>query len=181
MIQETVPSRELSRKPIVDEQWLREQYVRQARTLASIATELDMSPTTLTRHLRAVGIELRPRGGRRAVSRTELESVPPLIRPALTDRRCWGRLQRFREAVEHRTLAEASRQLGTARSVLYTQFAALERDLGVQLYIRPRRGESFRPTKAGQAVMDALTDSEGARPGGNTIETGIPPASRQNP
>ncbi|WP_326611412.1 TniQ family protein (plasmid) [Streptomyces scopuliridis] len=176
-----IASREPSRKPIVDEQWLREQYIRQARTLASIATELDMSPTTLTRHLRAMGIALRPRGGRRAVSQLELDSVPPLIRPALTDRRCWGRLQRFREAMKHRTLAEASRQLGTTRSVLYTQFAALEGDLGVQLYIRPRRGESLRPTKAGQAVMDALTDSEGARPGGNTIETGILPASRQNP
>ncbi|WP_442785688.1 hypothetical protein [Actinacidiphila sp. DG2A-62] len=55
----------------------------------------------------------------------------------------------------------------------------MEGDLGVQLYIRPRRGGSLRPTKAGQAVMDALTDSEGARPGGNTIETGIPPASRR--
>jgi hypothetical protein len=117
-------------------------------TLASIATELDMSPTTLTRRLRAMGIALRPRGGRRAVSQSELDSVPPLISPALTDRRCWGRLQRFREAVEHRT---------------------------------PRRGESLCPTKAGQAVMDALTDSERTRPGGNTIETGIPPAFRQNP
>lgn len=49
------------------------------------------------------------------------------------------------------------------------------------LHVPARQGESLRPTKAGQAVMDALTDSEGARPGGNTIETGIPPASRQNP
>ncbi|KOG29361.1 hypothetical protein ADK37_37310 [Streptomyces resistomycificus] len=48
-----------------------------------------------------------------------------------------------------------------------------------------RHGCSRLRWPALEAVMDALTDIEGARPGGNTIETGIPlasspPALRQN-
>ncbi|MEV6400553.1 hypothetical protein AB0M39_38225 [Streptomyces sp. NPDC051907] len=44
------------------------------------------------------------------------------------------------------------------------QPVAHTRTARLRILRRPRRGESLRPTKAGQAVMDALTDSEGAEP-----------------
>ncbi|MFE1957457.1 TniQ family protein [Streptomyces sp. NPDC059479] len=149
-------SRESPRAKHIDEQWFRDQYLRRARSLASIAAELGVSDTHVGRHARAMGIELRPRGGHHIMSPAELDVLPPFLRPALTDRRCWGRLQRFQQAIQHRTITEAASRLGTRQAVLSNQVARLEEDLGTQLYIRPHRGGCLRPTLDGQAVLDAL-------------------------
>jgi len=52
-----IPSR-TGRQPQfhVDIEWLREQYETERRTAASIARELDCSPTTIRRHLRSAGL-----------------------------------------------------------------------------------------------------------------------------
>ncbi|NJP42973.1 TniQ family protein [Actinacidiphila epipremni] len=147
-------SRKSPRANHIDEQWLRDQYLRQARSLASIAAELGMSDTHLGRRARAMGIELRPRGGHHIVSPAGLDALPPFLKPALTDRRGWGRLQRFRHAMEHRTITEAAFHLGIRQAVLSDQIARLEKDLGAPLYIRPHRGESLRPTPIGLVVLD---------------------------
>jgi hypothetical protein len=142
-------------KPI-DEQWLRDQYIRQARSLASIAAGLGTSDTHVGRHARAMGIELRTRGGHHVLGSAQLDALPSLLRPALTDRRGLDRLHRFRQAMEYRTITEAADHLGTRQAVLSNQIARLEKDLGTQLYIRPHRGESLRTTPAGQMVLEAL-------------------------
>lgn len=146
----------------IDEHWLRKQYLHHARSLAEIAEELGTSSSHVGRHARAAGIELRPRGAR-AASLTLLEKVPPFLRPAVTDRHGWGRLLRFREAMQHRTIAEAARHVGTSQAVVSAQVTRLERDLGTVLYVRPRPGRSLRPTQAGYEVLEALTDIEAPR------------------
>ncbi|WP_443048583.1 TniQ family protein [Streptomyces sp. NBC_00272] len=147
------------RNPI-DEAWLREQYLHHARSLADIAGELGMSSTHVGRRALAMGIELRPRGGHHAVSPALLEKVPLFLRPALTDQRCWGRLLRFREAMQHRTIAEAAHCLGARQAVLSAQITRLERDLGTALYVRARPGGSLRPTQVGCEVLEALAAIE---------------------
>lgn len=149
-------SREPSHAKPIDEQWLRDQYIRHARSLVSIAAELGTSATRVGRHARAMGIELRPRGGHHVVSSAEIAVLPSFLRPAMTDRRCWDRLKRYRQAMEHRTITEAAHHLGTRQAILSNQIARLEKDLNAQLYIRPHRGESLRPTPAGQILLQAL-------------------------
>ncbi|MFG2586486.1 helix-turn-helix domain-containing protein [Streptomyces malaysiensis] len=105
--------------------------------MASIAAELGTSATHVGRQAKAMGIELRPGGGHHAVSPAELDALSAFLRPALTDRRCWSRLHRFRQAMQHRTITEAATHLGIRQAVLSHQIARLEKDLGAQLYIRP--------------------------------------------
>ena len=51
-----------------DPVWLREQYETHQRTIGQIARIAGCSETTANRHLRAAGIDLRPRGGRHTSS-----------------------------------------------------------------------------------------------------------------
>ncbi|MFI0977987.1 TniQ family protein [Streptomyces sp. NPDC021093] len=140
----------------INEEWLGEQYGNHGRSLADIAAELKISPTEVGRRARALGIELRPPGGRQIMGPAELASVPAILRPALADRRSWDRLHRFQEAMKHRTVTEAAGQLGLRQAVLSLQISRLEADLGFRLHTRPRRGEALQVTSDGQAVLEAL-------------------------
>lgn len=89
--------------------------------------------------------------------------VPRRPRPALPLGHSNG--ESYRRAEFGVTRAQAYRLLDVARAT-------------------PRSTAWSPPVPA--CLVDALTDSEGARPGGNPIETGVPtapspPASRQNP
>lgn len=63
IVQAGSPVRPAHRPPRqLDDNWLRDQYVLQHRTLRQIATDVGCGPSTISRHLRALNIPLRARG-----------------------------------------------------------------------------------------------------------------------
>src|SRR5215510_4578394 len=75
------------------------------------------------------------------------------------------RLEYFLAVVEHGQVTSAASALRVAQPSLSQAIKALERDLGVQLFIRD--GRSLRPTRAGEALIEparrVLGDLDAAR------------------
>jgi hypothetical protein len=152
-----IPLRRAHRRPhpLVDRDWLHEQYVTEGRTLDDIAAECGMSSATMCRQAQKHGIPVRPRGGRRDRANLQAKNVPPLLRPALTDSGGWKRLQRFAAATRYRSLARATQQLGLGHLTVHIQ--RLETDLDTQLVIRGQPGGgAMQLTDAGQQVLAAV-------------------------
>jgi molybdenum-dependent DNA-binding transcriptional regulator ModE len=152
-----IPLRRAHRRPhpLVDRDWLHEQYVTQGRTLVDIAAECGMSSVAMCRQAKKHGIPVRSRGGRRGGVILVAKNVPPLLRPALTDSGGWKRLERFAAAAQFPTLMSARRQLGLGQLGGHVQ--RLETDLDTQLVIRGQPGGgAMQLTDAGQQVLAAV-------------------------
>jgi hypothetical protein len=154
---EVRPGRE---RRTVERDWLVEQYEQRRRTLPEIASAIGMSTNRLRVLAVDYGIALRPRGGasHQASLRIEKEArtAPSALQPALNGPHGLERLRRFAALSSHDTFTAAAAALGTTQTVLTSQIARLEQDLGEQLLIRAERGAPMRPTPAGHAVLDAL-------------------------
>ncbi|MFF8595193.1 LysR family transcriptional regulator [Streptomyces sp. NPDC015220] len=103
-----------------------------------------MSTANMARWAHTHNIPLRPRGGARhdTALRTadEADTLPVILRKALTGLFAWQRLSRFVAARSYPTLADAARHLGIHQSALVTEINRLERDLGQALFERAERG-----------------------------------------
>lgn len=145
----------IDRTPDIDKHWLCTQYLTHGRSLEDIAHELGIRAYHVGRRAQEHGITLRPPQARTNTSHQH--TYPAILTPAVRSYGGWQRLLRFREAMKHRTLAEAATALGAARQNLYPQIARLERELGQQLCARPRGpGQRITPTPFGQSVLDAI-------------------------
>jgi molybdenum-dependent DNA-binding transcriptional regulator ModE len=152
-----IPLRRAHRRahPLVDRDWLHEQYVTEGRTLFGIAAECGMSSATMCRQAKKHGIPVRSRGGRHGGVNPVAKNVPPLLRPALTDSGGWKRLERFAAAAQYHSLMSASRQLGLGQLGCHIQ--RLETDLDTQLVFRGQPGGgAMQLTDAGQQVLAAV-------------------------
>jgi hypothetical protein len=145
--------------PIVDRNWLYEQYVTQGRTLSDIARECGMSSSVMCRQAKKHRIPLRPHGRPRGHITLVARQVPPLLRPALTGGRGWERLERFAAAAQYPSLRSAALQLGLGQIGGHIQ--RLETDLDTELLIRARPGgRAMRLTDAGRQVLAAVRTAQ---------------------
>jgi hypothetical protein len=145
----------VDRTPDIDKRWLRTQYLTHRRSLEDIAQELGIRAHHVGRRAQEYGIPLR-----RPQARTDTSNqhtYPAILAPATQNYGGWQRLLRFREAMKHRTIAEAASSLGIARQNLYPQISRIERELGQKLCTRPRGpGQRIALTPFGQLVLDAI-------------------------
>jgi hypothetical protein len=124
------------RRIVVDEHWLREQYLVKRRSFPDIAAECGASEMTVTRCAREYGIPARPPG---------IASHPQMITklaPTLHGdiRRAvegglhgWQRLHRFREVMAFPTVHAAANALAINQATLVRQLERLETDIGAAL------------------------------------------------
>jgi molybdenum-dependent DNA-binding transcriptional regulator ModE/transposase len=137
----------------LDPDWFTSQYVTRRKTLGDISREVHISPHALARYAHHLGITPR-RGG--AGHRNPLHDigtpadVPPPIWAAFQRSGGHHRIRRFLTIIKHPSLAQASRQLSTSPSVLSTQIAQLEHDLGTQLITRNPGHRGFTVTAEGR-------------------------------
>jgi molybdenum-dependent DNA-binding transcriptional regulator ModE len=160
----------------IDPDWLTSQYLTAHRTLADIAREVQITPSALARYARQLGITPR-RGG--TSHRNPLSDIgepagfPPAIWAAFQRSGGHQRARRFLTVITHPSLSQASRQLGTSPSVISTQIAQLEHDLGTQLITRNPGHRGFTVTAEGRrfardarrllSQIDKAADSRKAR------------------
>jgi DNA-binding transcriptional LysR family regulator len=146
----------IDRTPDIDERWLRTEYLTHGRSLEDIAQQRGIRANDVGRRAQEYGIPLRPPKARKPPDAIS-DHCPAILLNAMQSYGGWQRLLRFREAMKHRTLAEAAAALGLAKQNLYPQISRLERELGQQLCTRPRAaGQHVAPTQFGQSVLDAI-------------------------
>ncbi|MFG2329836.1 LysR family transcriptional regulator [Streptomyces sp. NPDC048604] len=108
---------------------------------------------------------LRPRGGasHQTALRTadEAETLPAILRKALTSPYARQRLSRFLAARSYPTLTDAARDLGIHQSTLVIQINRLEADLGEPLFERAERGRAMKLTPFGEKVIAAIRTMPG--------------------
>jgi len=147
------------RRKVVDEQWLREQYIIKRRSFPDIATQCGVSEMTVTRYARQYGIPSRPQG---VVSHphmvTKLDStIHRDIRRAVEGGlHGWQRLRRFLAITTFPTVDDAANHLSVDQSTLVRQIQRLEQDIGAPLFTRATRAQPMRLTRRGTALLRAL-------------------------
>ncbi len=155
-----IPVRQAHVRPLeIDKAWLREQYVKRARSMPDIAAELDVHANTVTREAVRHGIPLRPGGVDSHPDRLQQLSakIPEDIRKAATDGiGGWQRLLRFRIAMTYPCLRLGAEAMATTIPSLVRQFCRLEATIGAPLYQRGHRGRELRPTERGVALIRGL-------------------------
>ncbi|MCA4997909.1 TniQ family protein [Tsukamurella tyrosinosolvens] len=156
----TIPSAERV-KVTVDRDWLREQYIDRCRTLPDIAQELGMSTSNLARWARRHHVPLRPRGGgSHAANLTSDDGqLTPRqwVRIAVTNETTRERLELFRHAAGHPTIASAARQLHMAPAALRYRIKTLERASGHAFIIPAEHDRKMKVTPYGLSVLAALS------------------------
>ncbi|WP_248489966.1 LysR family transcriptional regulator [Tsukamurella sp. PLM1] len=155
----TIPAAERI-KEAVDHDWLREQYIDRCRTLPDIAQELGMSTSNLARWARRHQVPLRPRGGAsHAASLTSDDGQPTprqWVRSAVTNETTRERLEQFRHAADHPSIASAARQLHMTPEALRYRIKALERATGHAFIIPAEHDRPMKVTPYGLSVLAAL-------------------------
>ncbi|MEW2167142.1 LysR family transcriptional regulator [Streptomyces sp. NPDC007084] len=142
--------------------WLRQQYLLRVRTAEEIAQDVGVSTSAILNRLEKLGIPRRPMGvhSRPALTTKIDKSVPLDIRTAVEGTlHGWLRLRRFQICMAFPTARTAATYLGVAQSVLALQLDQLERDIGAQLFHRPGRHRSQRPTSRGTTLLQHLKGS----------------------
>jgi hypothetical protein len=121
----------------VNQEWLREQYLVEGRTLPDISSELGVTPVTVARIAKSFAIPLRGRGGAsHAAVMTAVPDVPDPLRRALRGQYAEQRVRRFQTVARCEWINEAVRALHVAQSTMSLQLSHLERDVGGQLIRR---------------------------------------------
>lgn len=144
----------------IDQDWLREQYLRRQRSFVAIAAELGVSDSTVARLATTYGIPARPAGiaSHPQMIRKLGPDVPRCVRAAVEGGlHGWQRLARFETAMTFPTLKAAAEHLGAHPTALVTQFQRLERDVGAPLYQRATPGRPLRPTPRGLSLLRVLS------------------------
>jgi hypothetical protein len=151
------------RRTVIDEQWLRQQYLVKRRSFPDIAAECGTSEMTVTRCAREYGIPARPPGVTShpqmitALAPTLHRDIRRAVEGGLHG---WQRLHRFRAVMAFSTIDTAADHLGVDQSTLVRQLQRLETDIGDALYHRATTTQDMRPTKRGTALLRALDHPE---------------------
>lgn len=154
-----IETRRGRRRAAIDEEWLRQRYLVERRTIPEIAAEVGVTMTTINRHLEAAGIPRRPRGS--ASRATAIRVDPragdsPLLRRILVGQDATQRAERFLLVARHDTMTAAAREIGVTLSILATQMKRLGADAGGPLITRAQRGQPLELTALGVEVRDEL-------------------------
>ncbi|MFJ9888583.1 TniQ family protein [Streptomyces sp. NPDC091287] len=142
-----------------DDNWLREQYVVQLRSLGDISHETGACTETVTRRLTKLGIARRPAGSR---SRREMlveldDSVHHDIRAAVEGTlHGWVRLRRFQINMAFPTVSATANYLNVEHSALSMQFSQMERAIGGELFHRSTGHTPQWPTSRGLSLLQQL-------------------------
>lgn len=151
---------------MVDEEWLRSQYLEEHRTLPDIAAELGMSPSNLARVARRHQIPLRPKGGASHAASISAPSGWPLpLARAVLGQAGRQRVERFQVYSRARSINEGAARLSTTTPVLLSQLAQLEHACGGTLIERStRRHVAQRLSALGQRLLEQADQHLGPNP-----------------
>ncbi|MEU4360345.1 TniQ family protein [Promicromonospora sp. NPDC023987] len=143
----------------IDHDWLREQVGTLRRTNTDVAEELGISPETIRKLRRKLGISPIRQG---AYNDRRYPDLPVEIRRAVESRRGgWQRLRRFEETSTHHSINLAAAVLGHHTSNLNLQIQRLETDMGGPLLVRgTNRYHPIAPTALGRRVLNQLRQPE---------------------
>jgi AraC-like DNA-binding protein len=162
---------------VIDERWLRHQYLDQRLTIGQIAALVGCTTPTISRRLRDAGIPIRPAGSASEVATLHphsLAGTSPLLRRTVIGRYPIERARRFLIAARHPSIRAAATEIGTAQSTLSKQLARLSRDAGGPLLTPGARGRPMTLTHLGVRLAREL---EGVLPDGSVCpEPGRPSA-----
>lgn len=148
------------RRAVIDVDWLRQRYAVDRHTIPEIAAEVDVTMTTINRHLEAAGIPRRPRG---SASRATAIRIDPraedsaLLRRILVGQDATQRAERFLIVSRHDTMTAAADELGVTLSILASQMKRIGADAGGPLITRSVRGKPLMLTDLGVEVRRELT------------------------
>ncbi|MFJ6569168.1 LysR family transcriptional regulator [Streptomyces sp. NPDC091292] len=135
----------------IDREWLQEQYIVRQRSAADLAAEQGIGASTLLKRTKEAGMQTRARGGRshqRVLHPgTELQHIPPPLRPALT-----GRLA----AAPYGSLAKAAQALDIVDAALRAAIRHVEADLGLHLIERATPTTPMQLTDSGRRIPAAI-------------------------
>ncbi len=144
---------------VIDERWLRHQYLEQRLTIGQIAALVGCTTPTISRRLRDARVPIR-----RAGSASEAATLHPhplagasrLLRRTLIGRNPIVRARRFLIAARHDSIRAAATEIGTTQSTLSKQLARLSRDAGGPLLIPGARGRPMTLTHLGVRLAREL-------------------------
>lgn len=144
---------------VIDERWLRHQYLDQRLTIGQIASLVGCSAPTISRRLRDAGIPIRPAGSPSEVATLHphpLAGASPLLRRTVIGRYPIERARRFLIAARHNSIRAAAAETGTTQSTLSKQLARLSHDAGGPLLIAGARGRPMTLTPLGARLAREL-------------------------
>ncbi|MFH8252893.1 TniQ family protein [Microbacterium sp. B2969] len=144
---------------VVDERWLRHQYLDQRLTIGQIASLVGCTTPTISRRLRDAGIPIRPAGSASEVATLHphpLAGASPLLRRTVNGRYPIERARRFLIAARHNSIRAAATEIGTTQSTLSKQLARLSRDAGGPLLTAGARGRPMTLTPLGARLTREL-------------------------
>ncbi|HJQ45768.1 MAG TPA: TniQ family protein [Amycolatopsis sp.] len=147
------------RRIVIDEQWLREQYLVKHRSFPDIAAECGISDMTVIRCAHEYGIASRPSGVSshpQMVTKLATTLHPDIRRAVEGGLHGWQRLHRFQAVMRFPTIDTAADHLGIDQSTLVRQLQRLEADIGTTIYHRATTTQDMRPTQRGRALLRAL-------------------------
>lgn len=158
---------------VIDERWLRHQYLDQRLTIGQIASLVGCTTPTISRRLRDAGVPIRPAGSASEVATLHphpLAGASPLLRRTLIGRHTIERARRFLVATRHNSIRAAAAEIGTTQSTLSKQLARLSRDAGGPLLTAGARGRPMTLTPLGARLARELervlpAESIGLEPG----------------
>lgn len=161
---------------MIDERWLRHQYLDQRLTIGQIAALVGCTPPTISRRLRDAGARIRAAGRASEVATLHpnpLAGASPLLRRTVTGKYPIERARRFMIAARHHSIRAAATEIGTTQSTLSKQLARLSRDAGGPLLTAGARGRPMTLTPLGARLARELErmlpdESVDPEPGGKS-------------
>ncbi|WP_405814217.1 TniQ family protein [Streptomyces sp. NBC_01390] len=141
-------------KELLDRAWLHGQYVEQNRSFKDIGKELGVTAATVSRWAKHHNI---PRQNNRHLSRPDLdvETIPALLRPVLSNNYQLRRLHTFLQVAGYRSLSEACAARGLPTHSVTMHLLRLEEEIGGPLLVRPTKNRPMEPTDLGHKVLAA--------------------------
>lgn len=144
---------------VIDERWLRHQYLDQRLTIGQIAALVGCTNQTISRRLRDAGVAIRPAGSASQVATLHphpLAEASQLLRSTLIGRHPIERARRFLIAARHHSIQAAATEIGATQSTLSKQLARLSRDAGGALLTVGARGRPMTLTPLGTRLAREL-------------------------
>lgn len=144
---------------VIDERWLRHQYLDQRLTIGQIASLVGCTTPTISRRLRDAGVPIRPAGSASEAATLHPHPLPgasPLLRRTLIGRHTIERARRFLIAARHNSIRAAAAEIGATQSTLSKQLARLSRDAGGPLLTPGARGRPMTLTPLGARLAREL-------------------------
>lgn len=144
---------------VIDEVWLRHQYLVQRLTIGQIAALVGCTTQTISRRLRDAGVPIRPAGSASEAATLHphpLAGASPLLRRTIIGRHPIERARRFLIAARHDSIRAAAAEVGTTQSTLSKQLARLSRDAGGPLLTAGARGRAMTLTPLGARLAREL-------------------------